>query len=311
MKLWYGKIVIDKANEMKFFKSINSLNKYFNIESKHPLIDIRRYSDIIPLIPLKSESAIFGFYKISFIQNFNGFMQFGEYKFNGTNGVLYFVAPGQKYSCTSTEPWDGYQILIHPAIYKSYLTEKNIDAYSFFSYGVNESLLLTQEEENTISFLMNESWNELSNKIDDFSIPIILSHISILLNISERSYLRQFNTRKKMCNQLANDFFKMLKTYYSETTNPQQPSVLFFAEKLHVTPNYLSDVIRHHTGKSALNIIHEYIIEETKILLKTSNKSVSEISYMMGFEYPTYFSRLFKKKTDISPSHFRKSVNRV
>jgi len=96
-----------------------------------------------------------------------------------------------------------------------------------------------------------------------------------------------------MCNKLAIDFFKLLKTYYSDTINPVQPSVFLFSEKLNITPNYLSDIIRHHTGKSALNIIHEYIIEEAKILLKTSKKSVSEISYMLGFEYPTYFSRLF------------------
>ena len=296
---------------MKYFENINSLNEYFNIESQHPLIDIRRFADIIPLIPMKIDPVISGFYKIAFVKNFNGFMQFGKTKFNGTNGVLYFVAPGEKYSCTSTEPWDGYQILIHPDIFKSHLTEKNITAYSFFSYDVNESLLLTKEEENTVSFLMHEAWNELNNKKDDFSIPIILSYISILLNTSERFYSRQFNTRKTMCNQLANNFFKLLKTYYRDTINPVQPSVLFFSEKLHITPNYLSDVIRHYTGKSALNIIHEYIIEEAKILLKTSSKSVSEISYMLGFEYPTYFSRLFKKKTNISPSNFRESVNSI
>ncbi len=297
---------------MKFFENINDLNEYFNIESQHPFIDIRRFADIIPLIPMKIDPVISGFYKIAFIKNFNGFMQFGKTKFNGTNGVLYFVAPGEKYSCTSTEPWEGYQILIHPNIFKRHLTEKNITAYSFFSYDVNESLLLTKEEENTVSFLMNEAWNELNNKKDDFSIPIILSYISILLNTSERFYSRQFNTRKTMCNQLASNFFKLLKTHYSDTTNQnEQPSVFFFSEKLNVTPNYLGDTIRHYTGKSALSIIHEYILEEAKILLQTSNKSVLEISYILGFEYPTYFSRLFKKKTNISPSEFRKSVKSI
>jgi len=148
---------VELTNRADFYNEIlknsNNLNEYLNIESRHPLIDIRRFEDIIPLIPMKSEQAIFGFYKISFIKNFIGFMQYGKTKFNGTNGVLYFVAPGQKYSCTSTEPWDGYQILIHPDIFNSHLTEKNITAYSFFSYDVNESLLLNEEE--TINFLMH------------------------------------------------------------------------------------------------------------------------------------------------------------
>ena len=297
---------------MKHFENINELSEYYAIDSKHPLIDIRRYEDIMPLIPMEIESVSAGFYKISFIKNFNGYLQYGKTKFDGKNGVLYFVEPGQKYSCTSTAPWEGYQILIHPDIYKSYLSEKNIETYNFFSYDVNESLLLTEEEENTVSLLMNEAWNELNNKKDNFSIQITLSYIGLLLNISERFYSRQFNTRKTMCNRIADDFFKMLKTYYSESDTPgEQPSVFHFSEKLNITPNYLSDTIKHYSGRSALNIIHEYIIEEAKILLKTSDKSVSEISYKLGFEYPTYFSRLFKKKTNLSPSDFRKSVKSI
>ena len=299
---------------MKYFENIKDVNEYFKIESKHPSIDIRRYSDIIPSIPNKIEPIIFDFYKISFVKNFNGYLEYGKTKFSGNNGVLYFVEPGQKYSCTSTKPWEGYQILIHPDIYKKYLSEKNIQTYSFFSYDVNESLLLTEEEENSVSFLMNEAWNEMNSMKDDFSIPIILSYISTLLNTSERYYSRQFSTRKTMCNQLASDFYKLLKSYYnntSEYSNKQQPSVLSFAEKLNVTPNYLSDTIRHHSGKSALNIIHDYIIEEAKILLITSSQTVSEISYILGFEYPNYFSRLFKKKTTLSPSDYRKSVKSI
>ncbi len=294
---------------MKYYENIG---EYLDVETQHPLIDIRRYEDIIPLIPVKSDPAVFGFYKIAFIRNFNGFMQYGNTKFSGKNGVLYFVAPGEKYSCTSTKPWEGYQILIHSDIFKNYLSEKSINSYDFFSYDVNESLLLTEEEENTVSFLMNEAWNELNNKKDNFSIPITLSYISLLLNTSERFYSRQFTSRRKMCNQLTSNFFKLMKTYYKDTLNPTEPpSVFYFSEKLNITPNYLGDIVRHHTGKSALTIIHDYIMEEAKMLLKTSNKSVSEISNKLGFEYPTYFSRLFKKKINLSPSDYRKSVKSI
>jgi AraC-like DNA-binding protein len=297
---------------MRYFKNIDDLNEYYKVKSKHPFIDIRRYSDIIPLIPLEIEPVVYDFYKISFVKNFNGYMKSGTTKFTGTNGILYFVEPGQTYSCTSTAPWEGYQILVHPDIYENHQSIQNINSYNFFSYDVNESLLLTEEEEKTVSFLMNQAWNELNNKEDDFSIPIVLSFINTLLNISERFYARQFNARKKLCNQLASDFFKQLRMYYTNTENShKQPSLLFFSEKLNVTPNYLSDTIRHHTGKSALNIIHYYIIEEAKRLLTTSKQTVSEISFLLGFEYPNYFSRLFKRKTKLSPSDFRKSVKSI
>ncbi len=160
---------------------------------------------------------------------------------------------------------------------------------------------------------MNEAWKELNNKeIDEYSIKIALSYISTLLNTSERFYSRQFDSRRIMCNQLASDFFAMLKTHYKDSSTINiQPSVFYFAEKLNVTANYLGDVIKYYSGKSALNLIHEFIIEEAKILLMTSSKNVSEISYRLGFEYPTYFSRLFKKKTNISPLDYRKSVKSI
>jgi len=299
---------------MKYIENIREVNDFFGIESQHPLIDIRRFSDIIPDKPREIEPMTFDFYKISFVQNFNGYLKYGKAKFTGKDGVLYFVEPGQQYSCTSTNKIEGYQILIHPDIYKKYLSEKNIKSYSFFSYDINESLLLTKEEEDSVSSLMQEACEEMNNMKDDFSIPIVLSYVATLLNKTERFYARQFSNRKVMCNQLSSDFFKLLKSYYqnkSTFSDKEQPSVLHFANKLNVTPNYLSDTIKHHSGRSALNIIHDYIIEEAKTLLKTSSQTVSEISYILGFEYPNYFSRLFKKKTKLSPSDFRKSVKSI
>ena len=250
------------------------------------------------------------FYKISFVKNFNGFIQIGDTKFYGENGILHFVEPGQVYTCNSTVPWEGFQILIHSDIFKKHFTYKKISTYDFFSYEVNETLLLVEEEETLVSNLMEMTWNEFNNKKDSFSIPIILSYISTLLNLTERFYNRQFDSRKKLGNQLSNNFFSLLKTYYSKSTDIeiQQPTVQFFANKLNVTPNYLSDTVRHHSGKTALTIIHDFVIDEAKNQLATSKFTVSEISYKLGFEYPNYFSRLFKRKTNLSPTEYRKSV---
>jgi len=297
---------------MQHFESINEFNKYLNLRnSKHPLIDIRRYSDVISLMPKKSKAVKLGFYKIAIKKNFKGLMEYGKTKYDSTKGIMYFLEPRQVFSWNSTEPWDGYQIFLHPDIFKSFSVSRNIKAYNFFSYEINEALFLTDKEEHTVNILINEAWDELNNE-DEFSISIILSYISSLLNITERFYTRQFNTRKTIYNQLTTDFLQLLKNYYTNTIfSERQPSVFFFSEKLHVTANYLSDIIKHNTGKSALNIIHEYVIEEAKILLSTSNKTVSEISDILGFEYSNYFSRLFRKKTKLSPSDYRKSAKSI
>jgi AraC-like DNA-binding protein len=298
---------------LKYFKDIQSIRKFNNVDIKHPLIDILKYEEISNEKLIKNEPIIIDFYKISFVKNFNGFIQIGNTKFEGENGVLHFVEPKQVYTCNSTNPWKGFQILIHPDIFKNHFTHKKINTYNFFSYEVNETLLLNKEEEKLVSNLMEMAWSEFNSQKDAFSIPIILSYISTLLNLAERFYERQFDTRKKLCNQLSSVFFDMLKTYYSKSTDIeiQQPSVQYFANKLNITPNYLSDTVKHHSGKSALTIIHDFIIEEAKNKLTNSNFTVSEISYQLGFEYPNYFSRLFKRKTNLSPSEYRKSVKSI
>ena len=293
---------------MKHFKDIKNLSDFYNVDSKHPLIYILKYEDAKNENLIKNEPIRFDFYKISFVKNFNGFIQIGDTKFEGENGILHFVEPMQVYTCNSTNPWEGYELLIHADIFKKYFTHKKINTYDFFSYEVNETLLLTSEEEQLVSNLLKMTWNEFNTNKDTFSIPIILSYISTLLNLTERFYARQFDTRKTLCNQLSSSFFDLLKTYYSEKTDIeiQQPSVQFLASKLNVTPNYLSDTIKHHSGKSALTVIHDFVIEEAKNKLKNSNDTVSEISYQLGFEYPNYFSRLFKKKVNKTPSEYRK-----
>ena len=298
---------------MKHFKDIQNLSEYYNVDLKHPLINIQKYEDAKSENLIKNEPISLDFYKISFVKNFNGFIQIGKTKFDGENGILHFVEPKQVYTCNSTNPWKGYEILIHSDIFKKYFTHKKISAYDFFSYEVNETLLLAKEEEILVSNLLEMTWNEFHNSKDNFSIPIILSYISTLLNLADRFYARQFETRKKLSNQLSNDFFNLLKTYYSKRTDTetQQPTVQFFANKLNVTPNYLSDTVRHQSGKSALTIIHDFVIEEAKTQLTTSNHTVSQISYYLGFEYPNYFSRLFKQKTNFSPTEYRKSVKSI
>ncbi len=287
---------------MEYLENIEDLNEYYKVNSRHRQIDIQKFSDIIFSEPLDIKPVVWGFYKISFITNFDN-----------TQQVLNFVEPGQKNLITSAKNQKGYQILIHPDIFNEYLTEKSIIKYNFFSYHTAQFLALSKNEQYTVNFLMKQAWYEFNKKDDDFSIPIILSYISALLNLSERLYFQKHKIRKTMCNKVSNNFFRLLKTYYTNTKNNEikQPSLQFFAEKLNVTQNYLSDTIRHHTGKSALYMIHDYIIQEAKKILTTSNKPIARISETLGFEYPNYFSRLFKKKTSFSPSEFRKSVKSI
>lgn len=298
---------------MKHFKDIQNLNDHYGVEMRHSLIDIQKYEDANSKKLIKNKKVSFDFFTISFVKNFNGNIQIGSTKFEGKNGVLHLIEPKQQYTCNSTNPWRGYQVLIHPNIFKKHFSYKKIDSYDFFSYQVNESLLLNKQEQLLVENILNMAWNEFNKLNDSFSIPIILSYISTLLNLTDRFYARQFNARKTLNNKLSSDFFALLKNYYlrNDGIKIEQPTVNYFADKLCVTPNYLSDTVKHHSDKPALTFIHDFVIEEAKKQFQFSNKTVSEISYELGFEYPNYFSRLFKKKTNLTPSEYRKSVKSI
>lgn len=303
---------IKSSLEVKHFENIRKLSNYYDADLKHPLIDIRKYENVKNQDSIIKEPIVCDFYKISLVKNFNGYIQIGNTKFEDHNGILHFVEPGQIYTCNSTNPWKGFQVLIHPDIFQKHFSHKEINTYDFFSYEVNESLLLTEQEKKLVENIMAMAWREFNNGKDTFSIPIVLSYLSTLLNLTERFYARQFDTRKKWCNQLLSDFFSLLKTHYANRNEPiQQPTVSYFAHKLYVTPNYLSAIIRHHTGKTALTVIQDFVIEQAKRQLSNSTQTVSEISFNLGFEYPNYFSRLFRRKTNLSPTQYRKSVKSI
>ena len=86
-----------------------------------------------------------------------------------------------------------------------------------------------------------------------------------------------------------------------------RPSVKYLAEKVNLSPNYLSDLLKKETGRSAQDHIHYAVIEEAKNMLLNTHYSVSEVAYQLGFEYSQYFSKLFKQKTGITPVEFREA----
>jgi AraC family transcriptional regulator, transcriptional activator of pobA len=151
----------------------------------------------------------------------------------------------------------------------------------------------------------------LNSRIDDFSQDVIVSQIELLLTYSNRFYKRQFVTRKAINNDLLHKLEEILDDYFEHerAVNQGIPTVQYLADELNLSASYLSDMLRSLTGQNAQHLIHHKLVEKAKEILSTSNLSVSEIAYQLGFEYPQSFSRLFKKKTNSSPLQFRKSFN--
>ncbi len=296
-------------------KSISEFHRLRGLpKPEHPLISIVNIEDITIPPSANKTRIIFDFYFISLKRVLNATYKYGQNDYDFSEGTLFFMSPNQILGInieTYTEKPSGWAMLIHPDFIWNTALAKNIKKYEYFDYSLNEALFLSEKEEKILSNIVENIKQEYHSNIDKFSKQIIISHIEALLNYSERFYNRQFVTREKANHQILERLEKLLTDYFNsdDLISKGLPTVLSVAEKLNVSTSYLGSLLRVLTGENTQQHIHEKLIEKAKEKLSTTNLSVSEIAYELGFEHPQSFSKLFKTKTKFSPLEFRKSFN--
>ncbi|GAB3915208.1 hypothetical protein GCM10028803_61760 [Larkinella knui] len=198
-------------------------------------------------------------------------------------------------------------MFFHPDLIYNCSLGRRIKEYTFFYYEISEALHISQEEKDTLEACLQNIRKEYTQNIDKHTHTLIQSNIELLLNYCSRFYERQFYTRQKVSNDAVQQFEKLLNDYFAQPTliNTGLPSVAYFAEQMHLSPNYLSDLLHRFTGKTTQEYIHLQVVDKAKSLLWSTDQSVSEIAYALGFGYPSQFSRLFKNKTGYAPSEYR------
>jgi AraC family transcriptional activator of pobA len=302
-----------RSNNVHIINSISELHRRFSLPApEHPLVSVIDLKDMrIKKDENAATSVAFNFYSVWVEDDVQGKIRYGQSYFDFDEGKMIFIAPKQVLSATDHQQTNkGYGLIFHPDFLRGYPLAKAIKNYGFFSYAVNEALFLSEKEEETIVSVMQTIMQEYSSNIDKYSQDVIVSHIEVLLNYSNRFYGRQFITRKNANNDLLAQTESLLTDYFrGKSLNKGLPTVQYLSEQLKVSPSYLSDMLRELTGQNAQQHIHNLLIEEAKELLSTTSLSTSEIAYQLGFEYPQSFSRLFKQKTSFSPSDFRNSFN--
>ncbi|SDF11199.1 helix-turn-helix domain-containing protein [Epilithonimonas hungarica] len=297
------------------FKTITEAHRAFGLPSpEHPLISILNYSDLQVPENVDEISALFDFYYISLKRGFTNKLFYGQQTYDFDDGMMYFVAPNQILRGAGPEPDDdlsGWVMLIHPDFLWGTSLAKNIKKYEFFDYAVNEALFLSNKEKNIVNGIVQTIQNEYRSNIDKFSQDIMISHLEALLNYSERFYQRQFLTRKKSTHKVLEQMEELLNDYFDDDdlANRGLPSVQFVADSLHISVKYLGSLLKQLTGQTTQQHIHEKLIEKAKEKLSTTELSISEIAYELGFEHSQSFSKLFKTKTNQSPMEFRKLFN--
>lgn len=280
---------------------------------EHPLISVVDYKAVQRPADIGDVNWIFDFYQISLKRGMNGKLKYGQQEYDFDEGVMFFISPNQVFRIEAdthpTTKQSGWMLLVHPDFLWKTPLARTIKQYEFFGYSVNEALFLSKKEEKTILGIIANIKQEYHGNIDKFSQQIIVSHLETLLNYSERFYERQFITRKIASHILLTRLEDLLNDYFNdeELISKGLPTVQLFANELNVSPNYLSRLLKTLTGQSTQQLIHDKLIDKAKERLSTTGFSISEIAYDLGFEHPQSFTKLFKRKTNLSPLEFRAS----
>ena len=295
--------------------TINSVMQYHQIcglpKPLHPLVSVVNLEEIDFFLNEEFwRHYANNLYTISIKKGMTSKLIYGQTEFDFDDGVLVVTAPKQVISIEKLEKIEltGYKLIFHPDFLQGYPLAKTIHNYSFFSYSTNKALFLSDKEEEIVLNLFKSIEQECANNTDKFSQDVLIANIELLLVHIDRYYNRQFLTRKKISNDTLSKMEEILNRYF-EAEHTQLPTVQYIADQLNLSPTYLSDLLKNLTGLTAQQHIHEKLIEKAKELLSTSNLSVSEIAYQLGFEFPQSFNKLFKKKTNLTPLEFKQSFN--
>jgi len=289
---------------------INTVTEYNNLvgqETLHPLVSIVDFEKVEPFCYFRKQMGV---YAVFLKDSKCGNMTYGCSKYDYEEGTLLFVAPGQVYGIEDNiekRKGVGQALIFHPDLIHGTSLGRNIRDYTFFSYEVNEALHLSTRERAIVNDCIEKISYELEHAIDTHSKTLIVSYIELFLNYCKRFYDRQFITRSNVNKDVLSRFEKVLEEYFSSEMPLESglPSVRYCAEKLFISPNYLGDLLKKETGKSAQEHIQLKLIDVAKEKIFQPGKSISEIAYELGFKYPQHFTRMFKKNLGVSPNEYR------
>lgn len=298
-------------SEIIHLQSIDDLHKLFNLgNSQHPLVTVLDFSKVNEHL-IKNIKITMDFYSIMFKNYCKNNFKYGRKAIDFQDGNLICIAPNQIIEIDNEiedrEDKMGWGLFFHPDLIRSTSLNDHLKNYRYFDYDISEALHLSDKEKNVLFECIQKIQIELQENIDVYSQYIIVSTIELLLNYCSRFYGRQMITRSQTNKTIIAQIEIILAAYFSSAKIKDigLPSVKFLADNVHLSPSYLSDLLRKETGKNAQEHIHFYLIDEAKNLLLNSEKNVSEIAYDLGFEYPQYFNKLFKKKTGKTPMEYR------
>ena len=294
-------------DELIRLDSVDKYNKTFGLETLHPMVSV---IDLSKATQWPDRLKItYGVYALYLKETKCGDITYGRQPYDYSEGTIVCFAPGQVAEVEMSQDVRpmAHGVLFHPDFIRGTTLGQEIKKYSFFSYETREALHLSETERDTIMDCFKKIEEELRHPIDKHSRRLITANIGLLLDYCMRFYERQFTTRELPNKDIIVRFERLLDEYF-DSNAPQEiglPTVKYFAEKVFLSPNYFGDMIRKQTGITVSEHIQNKLINRAKELLLSTSKSMSEIAYSLGFQYPQHMSRMFKRVVGSTPNEFR------
>jgi AraC family transcriptional activator of pobA len=294
---------------MEHFKSLSELHRVAGFPAvENPLFSLVRCDKTFPC-SMANAAFTSDFYMIWFKKLKSGVFLYGRTKYDHESGSMLFTKPRQVVELKNLEfEEDGFTLFIHEDFLNGHPLHADIQSYAYFEYETHEALHLSPKEEQIIWELYRSIETEYYNNEDEYSKSIILGHLDSILKYAQRFYKRQFINRTGLSGTTVSKFNDFLSAYVRSGFLQEKglPTVALAAAELHLSTRYLSDLLKQETGKTAIELIHIFLISEAKNLLLASDNNIAETAYTLGFDNLPYFSRLFKKEVGITPVQFKK-----
>lgn len=291
--------------------SVQDYCRLLGTKAQHPLVSVIDMSEF----PQMAHSVKkFGFFCVFYKEINCGEMLYGRNKYDYEEGTMMFIGANQIAGVNDGKivlnP-KGQILMFHPDLLIGTSLAKRMEEYSFFSYDSNEALHMSDREKTIILNCFHEIREELDHAIDKHTKHIVTSNIETMLNHCVRFYDRQFVTREILNADVMARFDKVLADYFHSNKIVSQglPTVKYCASEVCLSPNYFGDLVKKSTGHTAIEHIHLFALNRAKTMLTETNKSISEIAYALGFNYPHHLTRLFKKHFNITPVEYRAIAN--
>lgn len=287
---------VDQYNRLYGLETLNPLVSVVDLNKATRHVEYTRWNYGIYALFLKLEKACDIWY--------------GRQPYDYQEGTVVCFAPGQSTEIITTSPKtqiNAYGILFHPDLLAGTALGKNIKRYSFFDYEANEALHLSEEERNVILDCLKIIGTELRHDVDRYSRRLLVNYIELLLNYCTRFYERQFTMRTKANSDILIRFERLLDDYFADGRARREglPTVRYCAGELCLSPNYFGDLVKRETGRTAQEYIQLKLLDVAKELMLDPSRTIGEVAYELGFQYPQHFTRMFKKLTGQTPNAFR------